>query len=141
MHPEQRPNPARSPEALEAWLRELPPLPVPANLEARLMAAIPAPRPARPRRWAVWVGVAAALAAACLLVVLAWPRRDSKEPDSPILPTPPSAHQGTPQPADDSDSLAAWRALDEEALPAFTWPLRDSSPSQVSISITFYLFD
>src|SRR5260370_26301538 len=83
---EKYPN-ADRPESLEAQLRALPPPPVPADLEARLLAAIPAEMaiPRRRgigrfsfRRGAVW-GIGA-LAAACLLVVLLWPKRDRKEP-------------------------------------------------------------
>ena len=72
MHPQKRPGPDRSPEGLEARLRALPPPPVPAELEARLLAAIPAPRRRRP----IWAGVVGVLAAACLLAALAWRGRD-----------------------------------------------------------------
>jgi len=78
MHPERRPNAGRSPESLEARLRALPQPPVPADLEARLLATIPAAILIPQRRWGVWVGALGALAAACLVVVLAWPGRDDK---------------------------------------------------------------
>jgi capsular exopolysaccharide synthesis family protein len=43
-------------------LRALPPPPVPAELEARLLATIPAKLPAPRRRWPMWVSVVGALA-------------------------------------------------------------------------------
>src|SRR5262249_55626403 len=134
MHSERRPNPDRSPEALEARLRALPQPPVPAGLEARLLAAIPAAPPAPRRRWAVWVGLAGALAAACLLAVLAWPRRDGRGPD-PSAPGPPV----TPRPPDASDRLAAWRearrVLDGAEPSPFTWPLPETSPITAATAI------
>lgn len=70
--------------SLEARLRALPPPSVPADLERRLLAAIPAPRPfARanrpiaPRHWLAAAGVCGTLAAACLLIALALPRGDA----------------------------------------------------------------
>jgi hypothetical protein len=144
MHPERRPNPDRSPEALEARLRALPQPPVPADLEARLLATIPLELPLPPRRWAVWVGAAAAVAAACLLTVLAWLGRDGKNPVlSPA--TIASAYRVTPRPPDDSATIAPWlearRALDEAKVPTFTWPLEEKSPMRVSISIPSDLLD
>src|SRR5271165_2048716 len=75
MLPEKLPNSDRSCEFLKARLRPLPPLPVPNDLEARLLAAAPPAMPHRAwtsRYWrlAVWSGVAVALTAACLLVML-----------------------------------------------------------------------
>jgi hypothetical protein len=125
MHPE------RPPEPLEARLRALPPPPVPAGLEARLLAAVPAEQPAPRRRWPVWVALAGAAAAACLLAVLAWTGRDTRNP----VPRPDkgeSANQVAPRPPDDPGGLAAWhlarRNLDEAELPPFTWPLPEPSP-------------
>src|SRR5947207_2007566 len=96
-HPEQPPNPGRSSESLEARLRALPQPPVPADLEARLLAAIPPARPAPRRRWAVWAGVAGALAAACLLAVLAWRGRDGNGP-APDPEKGEIAHEVPPRP-------------------------------------------
>jgi hypothetical protein len=129
MHPERRPNPGRSPEPLEARLRALPRLPVPAGLEARLLAAVPAARPAPRRRWGVWAGVAGALVAACLLAVLAWPKGDGKGPGPEVsVPTP----RVTPRPTDDSADLAALlkarRDLDEAETTPFSWPLPETPP-------------
>jgi WD40 repeat protein len=80
MHSERRPKPDRSPESLEARLRALPRPHVPAGLEARLLATIPADRPIPRRRRAAWIGAVGTLAAACLLAVLVWPRRSGKVP-------------------------------------------------------------
>jgi hypothetical protein len=144
MHPERRPNPERSPEALEARLRALPPPPVPAGLEARLLAAIPVATPVPRRRRAVWVGAAGALAAACLLAVLAWPGRDGENP-FPSPPTSAAPRQVTPRPPDDSAGLAARlearRVLDGAELSPFTWPLQETSPLRASTSIPPDLLD
>jgi hypothetical protein len=155
MHPERRPNLDRSPEALEARLRALPQPPVPADLEAQLLAAIPnrTALPSRPdgsgepsymRRWSVWAGVVGALAAACLLAVLAWPRRDGKSPDPSPAPGE-SGHQVTPRPADDPPGITAWREarriLDGAEMPAFHWPLEETTPLTVSTSIPSDLLD
>jgi len=143
MHPESL-NPDRSPESLEARLRALPLPPVPADLEPRLLASIPAEVPTRRRRWAVWLGAAGALAAACLLVVLVWRGRSGRDP-VPSPPTRDSAHQVTPRPPDDSASIARWlearRILDEAETPTFTWPLEETSPLTVSTSVPPDLLD
>jgi hypothetical protein len=147
MNPERRPNPARSPESLEARLRALPQPPVPAGLEARLLATIPAAIPIPQRHWGVWVGALGASAAACLVVVLAWPGRVGKNPvlsypasQSARLPTPP-----TPRPPDDSASIPALRearrVLDETETPMFTWPLPETLPITLSTSIPPDLLD
>jgi hypothetical protein len=126
MHPERPPSPDRSPEELETRLRALPPPPVPAGLEARLLAAIPGQLPVPRRRWAVWAGVAAALAAACLLAVLAW-RRERNDP-VPGPDTGPSARVAPAWPET--------RRVQEGAdLPPFSWPLEETSPLKASTSI------
>ena len=143
MHPKRRPNPDRSPEALEARLRALPQPPVPAELQARLLAAIPPERPIPQRRWAVWVGAVGTLAAACLLALLAWPGRTGK--DIPRPPTRGSARQSTPPAPDDSARITAWRearrVLEGAEPPAFTWPLEETAPLMVSTSIPPDLLD
>jgi hypothetical protein len=144
MHPEGLPNPGRSPDSLPERLRALPAPPVPDGLEARLLAAIPAPRPTLRRRWAAWVVAAGALAAACLLAALAWQGRDGERAVR-LVPTSKSVDPSrnatlvsppAPRPAD--DSAAAWRQtrrlLDGADVPAFTWPLPEAPPRTVSAS-------
>jgi hypothetical protein len=129
MHPET-PSAGRPADSLEAQLRALPPPPVPDGLEARLLAAIPAPRPAPRRRWAVWVGVAGA-AAACLLAVLAWLGRDGKNPG----PRPEPPERALEAPTRPPDAFAWWlarRDLDEAETPPFAWPLEETPPVTVA---------
>jgi hypothetical protein len=82
--------------------------------------------------------VAGALAAACLLALLAWPRRAGTGP-APGPAKGDSAHQVTPRPPDDSAGLAALvqarRALEGAELPPFTWPLEETAPVTVATAI------
>jgi hypothetical protein len=141
MPPERRPNPDRSAESLEARLRALPPPAVPAGLESRLLAAIPPARPI-PRRRGVWVSVIGAVAAACLLALLAGQGRDIRRQ----VPGPKReiTHQSTPRSTED-DRLAAWREnqrLGEGGESAtFAWPLPETPPVGASNSIPSDLFD
>ena len=144
MNPERHPNPDQSLEALEARLRALPQPPIPADLEARLLATIPAERSIPRRRWGIRVGAIGALAAACLLVAIAWPRRDG-ENSIRGLKTIESAHKVTRRLPDDSAPIASLRAarkvLDETEPPTFTWPLPEPSPIRFSSSIPPDLLD
>ena len=125
---EKRPKPDGSPESLEARLRALPQPPVPAGLEARLLAAIPAKMPAPRQRWAVRVGVVSAVgevAAACLLAVLAWPPRETRNRSRLMERSRPCSmsrfrtlqrarpRTGSPAPTDDSAGLAHGAMPDE----------------------------
>jgi ferric-dicitrate binding protein FerR (iron transport regulator) len=143
MQPERRPNPDRSPESLEARLRALPQLRVPADLEARLLAAIPTEMPI-PRRRAFRFGAVGALAAACLLAVLVWPRGDIENP-VPGRGKDTSALQDSPRSPDDSASIAAWREArrvpDGAEMPTFTWPVRETLSIRISTSISPDLLD
>jgi len=157
MLPPKQPNWDRSPESLEARLRALPPPPVPGDLEARLLAAIPAeasnemPRLARaprPRRLAVWAGAAVAGAAACLLAVLLWPRPGGKTTvPSPVVNAEKRqpAHQLTSEQRGDSLSITSWleagRDPDGAERPLFTWPIQEKSPLMVSTAIRSDLLD
>ena len=83
----------------------------------------------RRRRWAVWAGVSGAVAAACLIAVLALPGRDGKD----TIPSPgrnQSVQQVASQPPDDSTGLATLlasrRDLDETEMPAFDWPFENT---------------
>lgn len=142
MHPERRPNPGRSPESLEARLRALPQPPVPEGLEARLLAAVPArgsvPRP----RWGVRALVVGAVAAACLLAVLAWYRRDGKAPAPAKQEV---AHHVTPRPPEPPSGVAVWaragRGLDAAELPPFSWPLGESRPATLAAALSPDLLD
>jgi hypothetical protein len=116
---------------------------VPEDLEARLLAAIPARVSMPRRRWVGWAGVVGALAAACLLAVLLWRGRDPKgPPPSPAKGE--SVRRGTPS-LDEDAGLAAWleaRQYPEEEEPApFAWPLEGTSPVAVSTSIPPDLID
>jgi hypothetical protein len=117
---------------------------VPAGLEARLLAAIPAERLTPRRHWAVRVGLAGALAAACLLAVLAWRGRDGQGP-VPIPEKRDSAHQVTPQPLGNDAGIAAWRESrrvpDDPEMPPFAWPLEETSPTTASTAIPPDLLD
>jgi hypothetical protein len=82
----------------------------------------------RQRRWAVWGGAVATLAAACLLAILAWPPRDTKNPG----PNPPMSQTGKDVARRSSDVshdvtplLEARRDLDVAAMPRFVWPLEN----------------
>jgi hypothetical protein len=94
--------------------------------------------PAARRRWSIWVGVVSALAAACLLAFLAWPRRDGKNP-VPGPTTTEIVRQVPPQPPDDPARIAVWRddqrLADEGGMPTFHWPLPETSPVRVLTSI------
>jgi hypothetical protein len=143
MHPEKRPNPDRSLESLEARLRALPRPPIPADLEARLLATIPAKR-SIVRSRGVRVGIIGALAAACLFVVIAWPRGDGDRSISRPK-TIETTRQGLPRLPNDSAPIASLRAvrqaLDEAEPPTFTWPLPEPSPVRFSTSIPSDLLD
>jgi hypothetical protein len=129
-------HPDRSVEDLESRLRAMPPPPVPASLEARLLAAIPVdrPTPSRRPRWPVWAGVAGATAVVCLLIALIWPNRASVRPDH----TPRNDVVQT-RPEDPSANYSEWLA-DRQApnppeLPVFSWPVEEASPMRASTSI------
>ncbi len=170
MRPERSPKPG--PESLEARLRRLPPPPVPADLESKLLAAIPArvsfpvhnsraasgaalaPRvlpaltqPGSPGRWR-WVrliGGVSALAAACLLIVLAWPKSDGQkskpDPQKNHLAAAGSTNPVSPQSPQDTPWLQARRAPDDLKLAPFTWPIEETKPMTVARSIPGDLLD
>ncbi len=87
--------------------------------------------PAARRRWAAWAGVVGALAAACVLAVLAWSRHDSKSPQL-SHPSGDSMRPITPRAPDDFASIPAWpegrRIVDGAEMATFHWPLPEASP-------------
>ena len=99
-----------------------------ADLRALLLDRLGPPRTDRPSRtrWLVVSG----LAAACSVAVLAWPRGDVKNP-VPGFSGQPSSDPITPRPRQDPTSVAAWgnvrRDLNLSEMPAFSWPLQESS--------------
>jgi hypothetical protein len=105
-----------------------------ADLRALILDRLGPPRLYRPSRTG-WLVVSGA-AAACLVAVLAWPRGDSKNP-VPGVSGQQSSGAITPRPRQDPRSVAAWgnvrRGLDLSDMPAFSWPLEESSrPSRLS---------
>lgn len=134
------PNSDRSLESLEARLRALPPPPVPGDLETRLLSAVPAEISiwedgSGGRRWLVWAGLASALAAACLLIALCWPKSD--RPKIEVV-------KGDGGPSGSSDTLPrpeSRRDSDAVSAGTFTWPLEESSPMLASTAIPPDLLD
>jgi hypothetical protein len=145
MYPEEHPGEGRSPDdALEARLRALPPPPVPAGLETRLLAAIPPALPLAPggldrangwRRRPLWIAAGCALAAACLLVALIWRGR---EVDNPV-PKGPANQAALQEPGDSVNQrmlLQARRDLEEAEMPAFSWPFEETPSMRSSSSLS-----
>ncbi|HEV2945773.1 MAG TPA: hypothetical protein VGX70_00260 [Gemmataceae bacterium] len=135
------PNSDRSLESLEARLRALPRPPVPGDLETRLLSAIPVELPrweqvsySRRRRWIVWAGLAGALAAACLLIVLSWPRSDGSKIE--VV----KHDRGTPG-NPDPPPVREVRQDFGPGLGTFTWPLEEDSPMLASTAIPPDLLD
>ena len=99
-----------------------------ADLRALIRDRLGPPRTERPSR-TPWL-VASGLAAACLVAVLAWPRGDGKNP-VPGVSGLQSSDPITHRPGQDPTGLAAWgnvrRGLNLSEMPAFSWPLQESS--------------
>lgn len=102
------------------------------------------PRARRPLAWESRWLVASGLAAACWLAVLAWPRGGVRGP-APVPPGPRASVETAPRPRPDPAGVAAWRnvrrGLDVSEMPAFSWPLQESSPLTASTSIPPDLLD
>ena len=113
-----------------------------ADLRALIHDRLGPPRADRPLR-ARWL-IVAGLAAACWLALLVWPRGDGRH-----LSMDPPGRRSSDKPAgrsrQDPDGLATWRdirrGLDVSRLPAFAWPLQQSSPPSVLTPIPPDLLD
>lgn len=144
MQPEGCPNADRSLESLEARLRALPQPAIPANLEARLRAAVPSVLPVRWRHRAVWLGLVAGSAAACLLAVFALRerfRQESRPGPEPRI----SVQRVQRGPREDSADVLVWREarrdLDADEMPLFCWPLVETVPMGKTKAIPSDLLD
>ncbi len=133
------PNSDRSLESLEARLRALPGPPVPGDLETRLLSTIPAEMPmwehgSHRRRWVIWLGLTGALAAACWLIVLSWPRSDGSKIEV-------VKHDGGSPGNSDPPPVREVRQDFGPSLGTFTWPLKEDSPMLASTAIPPDLLD
>jgi hypothetical protein len=124
-----------------------------AELDGALFAEISAkPRepvealPRRYRRATIWVGVLGALAAACLLTAIGWPRGDVSKPKPSAQIASENNGDGIPPTkillpsvADAYARPSAWletrRVLDGAEPSASAWPLQESSPLRASKSM------
>ena len=79
----------------------------------------------RRQRWAVWVGVAGGLAAACVIAVIAWQGRDVKDKAAIARTSEPDLRLPS-HPPGDLISLAPRRDPDLIDLPVFAWPFENS---------------
>jgi hypothetical protein len=154
---QRRPNSDRSPESLESRLRALPQPPVPGNLEARILAAIPGktfneiPRPvrgSRRRRMAVWAGAAATVAAFCLLAVRFWSGPGGENRHSLVVADSQNSesahHVAFQQPVAfvwTTPWLKAGQDLEGMETPTYTWPIQEESPLMVSTALRPDLLD
>lgn len=140
MRPDESPNAGLTPDELAARLLALPKPVVPAGLEDRLLARIPARKPTARRRL-VGVVAAGALAAACLVVFFAWHRGQDQalSPDVAISPS-----WVKPQPAGEEVLfvMSPWqrRAMSAPDSRAFAWPIQETAPLKATFSIPADLF-
>jgi hypothetical protein len=158
MLPRRLPNSDRSSESLEAWLLDLPKPPVPSDLEARILAAIPArsaayqmPRlgaSALRRRLVLWASASIAAAAACLLAVRFWPEPVDRNSAHDVVVTPsptgPGQQRTHRQPGESlwtTPLLKAGQELEGTEMPTFSWPVQEKSPLLVSTAVTRDLLD
>jgi len=152
MHSPENPISGQSPEALEARLRALPDPPVPAGLEARLLAAIPTTVPPGvpigvPVARQGWFAVAStigALAAVCLLAIFAYHEGDDTSVVSGRrMSRPPT--QISSQPANEFAGVVLSpldsRILKGAGMSTFRWPIQEISPIRASPSIPRGLLD
>jgi hypothetical protein len=157
MRSRRPPNSNQSLESLEARLRALPQMPVPGDLESRLLAAMPvrasivtrrsaiAPRP---RHFVIWTGASLAIAASCLLVVRFWKEPDDQHTGATVIVNPETtdlARQFTNRQPENSRRILPWFPArpdpDDTEMPAYSWPIQEKSPLLVSSALRPDLFD
>jgi hypothetical protein len=133
-----------TPDPLEVELSALQPQELPPGLRQRIAerlaqgAAMPDCLPLvrkRGRDWWMRIAIAGGLAAACVAALVLWWANSSHREAPPI------AHQPevTPQWNDVIPSRDAQRVVSDTE--SFTWPIEETSPVRVSISIPTELFD
>ncbi len=152
----KRPKSDRSLEGLEARLRGLAQPRIPGELEARILAAVPATlvvdkdeivrRTLRAsRRWRMTVLAGASVAAAaCFLAVRIWPEHEERHVAPALVAdhgSTGSALQAASRPQSDMPWFKAREDLVDTEMPTFTWPVQEKSPLMVSTSLRPDLFD
>lgn len=155
MHSDEEPKPDPSLEALAARLRAMPEPPVPAGLEARLLAAVSASRPVRVsplaanasadrQAWFALASTVLALAMVGLLAVLAWRGRGDVGSISVTATSPPADHNSLSA-ADDWAAIGMSpidrRILSQSGLSSFRWPVQEHPPAKGPRSIRGDLLD
>ena len=115
-----RPDRDETLEALAERLRRLPPPPVPAGLEARLLAAVPAAPPTATRRLRRGAATAVLLAAASTLFALRLPNHEPAPQTAPPTADAPTLWRYE-QALRDSDGDAGVAV--NRAVPPFEWPV------------------
>ena len=145
MRRRELPEVDRFPESLEARLRSLTPPPVPDDLEARILAAVPVFTPhvrnLSLRRGPLLAGASIASVAACFMVVFVL--RSLQQPiggvlDSRLVETPAwnkSEQIQTGKFLDIVARLEDRRGLNELELPMFSWPIHETSAMMCSKAI------
>jgi hypothetical protein len=140
MHPEN--------SELESQLRALPQPLVPPDLEARLMAAIPEHRPIRRRRRAMLAAIGSGLAAASLLIWLAWLARGPKS-IAPVAEMPNGTglvRDNSALAVGDDDTeitprIEARRVLGGTETGIFAWPIEGPTAPTIATPIPADLLD
>lgn len=138
MHPGKHP----SSKSLEEKLRSLPQPPLPPGLETRLLMSIPVPMSSG-RRWPALAALMT-LTAACLLLMVSLPGRDQRRSVAIVRAgdTPPSAGSAAPP---EPQPATAWRpsrfGMDDPPLPAFHWPISETTALGASTPLAAVSFD
>ena len=153
MQPEEQVDFDGFPESLERRLRNLPKLAAPNDLEARLLAAIPTDNlvaiPNRMRTFRLSrTLMSAGLAAACLAMVLLWPKFEELVSMLRVAVRPGqsgSDHKRLVERSDDTLQIDTGfqdpRLIMSVETQSFTWPIHQKSPLMVSSKIPDDLLD